>query len=321
MVKKWKVLATAVTFGKKNIQPKERLEAMAGGCEVVTNPFGRPFTPAEFAQYGADADALIVGNDKVTAEVIASCPRVKVIAKHGIGYDSIDIKTANAKGIVVTNAPGTNSQEVADLAIGFMIMLGRGLYQANRDTKAGKWIKPMGASMDGKTIGIVGTGTIGRALARRAAGFHMNILGYDLVENAASKQLGMKYVPLDELLAQADYVSLHLPHTDGTRNILSADKIAKMKSGAILVNTARRQLVDFGALYQALKSGALRGYATDVYDFEPPEHIPLFDLENVLLSPHIGGTTLESNRRMGETAVDNVIAVLTGEKAPNVVSA
>lgn len=321
MVKKWKVLSTAVTFGKTNKQPKERLEAMAGGCEVVTNPLGRPFTPAEFITYGADADALIVGNDKVTAEVIAGCPKLKIIAKHGIGYDSIDIKTASAKGIVVTNAPGTNSQEVADLAIGFMIMLGRGLYQANRDTKEGKWIKHMGVSMDGKTVGIVGTGTIGRALADRAAGFNMKILGYDLVENAAANQTGVKYVSLDELLEKSDYVSLHLPLTNETRNIISADRLAKMKPGAILINTARRQLVDFDALYQALTNGALRGYATDVYDFEPPEHMPLFDLDNVLLSPHIGGTTLESNRRMGETAVDNVIAVLSGEQAPNRVTA
>ncbi len=318
MTKKWKVLATAVTFGKVNKQPKERLEAI--GCEVVTNPFGRPFTLEEFAQYGADADALIVGNDKVTAEVIARCPKLKIIAKHGIGVDGIDIKVANAKGITVTNAPGTNSQEVADLAIGFMIMLGRGLYPANRDTKDGKWIKPMGVSMYEKTVGIIGTGTIGRALASRAGGFKMNILGYDLFENDEAKKYGVKYVSLDELLEKSDYVSLHLPLTSETNNILSAEKINKMKKGAILVNTARRQLVDYDALYKALQSGLLRGYATDVYDAEPPKHIPLFDLENVLLSPHLGGTTLESNRRMGDTAVDNVIAVLKGEKAPNVIT-
>lgn len=313
----WKVLASAVTFGKANKQPKARLEAM--GCEVITNPFGRPLTVQEFVRYGADANAFIVGNDKVTAEVISHCPNLKVIAKHGIGVDSIDIQAANARGIVVTNAPGTNSQEVADLAIGFMIMLGRGLYQANRDTKANKWIKPMGASMYEKTIGIVGTGTIGSALASRASGFKMNILGYDLYENDEVKKYGLKYVSLDELLAAADYVSLHLPHTSATSNIINAEKIHKMKQGAILVNTARSQLVDYAALYQALKNGALRGYATDVYEYEPPEHIALFDLENVLLTPHIGGTTLESNRRMGDTAVDNVIAVLKGETAPNIV--
>ncbi len=317
MQKKWKVLATAVTFGKVNKQPKARLETI--GCEVVTNPLGRPLRLEEFAKYSPDVDALIVGNDKVTAEVIESCPKLKIIAKHGIGVDGIDIKAANARGIVVTNAPGTNSQEVADLAIGFMIMLGRGLYPANRDTKNGKWIKPMGTSMYKKTVGIIGTGTIGRALASRASGFNMSILGYDLVQNEESKKNGVKYVSLDELLEKSDYVSLHLPLTSETKNIVSAEKIVKMKKDAILVNTARRELVDYDALYEALQNGLLRGYATDVYDAEPPKHIPLFDLENVLLSPHLGGTTLESNLRMGDTAVDNVIAVLKGETAPNVI--
>ncbi len=316
-MKKWKVVATAVTFGKVNKEPLERLQQ--AGCDVTINPFGRPFTNDELVEYAHDADAIILGNDKVPSSVIKKCKDLKIIAKHGVGTDSIDIKTANSMGIVVTNAPGTNSQEVADLALGFMLMLARGLYQANRDTKDGKWIKPTGKSLYQKTMGIVGLGAIGVALAKRAAGFDMNILGYDITQNPAALAAGVKYVPLDELLSKSDFISLHLPLTDSTENIISADKFKLMKKDAILVDTARRKLIDYDALYRALTDGTLRGYATDVYDSEPPAHLALFDLPNVLLSPHIGGTTVESNRRMGDTAVDNVIAVINGQTPPNIV--
>ncbi|SFG78763.1 phosphoglycerate dehydrogenase [Sporolactobacillus nakayamae] len=312
---KWKVVATTVTFGKINKEPLERL--VANDCEVMTNPFGRPFTKEEFLHFASDADALIVGNDKVTADIIKHCPKLKVIAKHGVGVDGIDAQAAYAQGIAVTYAPGTNAEEVADLAFGFMIMIARGLYQANADTKADHWIKPTGISFYQKTLGIVGLGTIGTATAKRAKGFGMNLLGYDLQENPAAAALGVHYTSLEKVLAESDYISLHLPLNDGTRNLINAEKIALMKDGAVLVNTARSQLVDYEALTAGLKEGKIRGYATDVYDYEPPNHLPLFDLPNVLLTPHLGGTTIESNLRMGNTAVANVLAVLQGSAPPN----
>lgn len=315
---KWKVVATAVTFGKINKEPLKRLEEF--GCEVILNPFGRPLKNEEMIEYASDADALIVGNDKVTSNVIENCKNLKVIAKHGVGVDGIDIKTANRLGIIVTNAPASNNQEVADLAFGLLIMLARGLYQANYDTKAGRWIKPTGISLYKKTIGIVGLGAIGTAAAKRAKGFDMNILGYDIKENPSALEIGVKYVELEELLSKSDFVTLHLPLTNNTLNILNADRLKIIKKGAILVNTARSQLIDYDALYKSLVDGTLKGYATDVYDFEPPAHLPLFDLPNVILTPHIGGTTIESNRRMGDTAVDNVIAVLKGQTPPNIVT-
>lgn len=312
---KWKVVATTVTFGKINKEPLERL--VANDCEVMTNPFGRPFTKEEFLHYASDADALIVGNDKVTADIIEHCPNLKVIAKHGVGVDGIDAQAAQAHGIAVTYAPGTNAEEVADLAFGFMTMLARGLFQANADTKADRWIKPTGISFYQKTLGIVGLGTIGTATARRAKGFGMNLLGYDLQENPAAVKLGVHYVSLEQLLAESDYISLHLPLNEGTRKLINAEKIALMKDGVVLVNTARSQLIDYDALTAGLKEGKIRGYATDVYEYEPPEHLPLFDLPNVLLTPHLGGTTIESNLRMGNTAVANVLAVLQGSTPPN----
>jgi D-3-phosphoglycerate dehydrogenase len=315
---KFKVAGTAVTFGRLNKEPVKMLEDF--GCEVTLNPYGRPMTEDEMIAYAADADAIIVGNDKVTGRIIEKLKNLKVIAKHGVGIDGIDVITAERLGITVTNAPATNSQEVADLAMGYMLMLARGLYQANADTKADRWIKPTGISLYQKTMGILGTGAIGAALAKRAKGFDMEVLAYDINQNPAALELGVKYVGLEELLAKSDFVSLHLPLVSGTANILNEERLNLMKKGAVLVNTARRQLVDYDALYKLLANNTLRGYAADVFDFEPPAHIPLFDLPNVIITPHIGGTTIESNRRMGETAVANVIAVLSGQTPPNLIT-
>lgn len=316
-MKRWKVVGTAVTFGKVNMEPVNRLKQM--GCEVLTNEFGRPFTEEEFVRIAGDADAIIVGNDKVPGSVIRQLKNLKIIAKHGVGIDSIDIKTANELGIVVTNAPGTNSQEVGDLAFGMIHMLARWLYTVNSTTRSGQWYKPMGIGLYNKTIGIIGVGKIGTAVAKRATGYDMNILGFDLIERPEAKSLGVCYTGLEELISKSDIISLHVPLTDKTRNILNSDRFKLFKRGAILINTARSQLLDNDALYNALTDGTLRGYATDVYDYEPPAPKSFFLLDNVVLTPHIGGTCIESNLRMGNTAVDNVIAVMEGRVPPNLV--
>lgn len=315
----WKVVATAVTFAKSSSEPLDRLRA--AGCEVVTNPYGRPFTEAELISAVADADALIVGNDKVPASVINAGTKLKIVAKHGVGYDSIDRKTAAARGIVVTNAPGVNSQEVADLAMGLLHMLARGLHIATNETKAGNWVKPMGVGMWGKTMGIIGVGNIGTATAHRATGYNMEILGFDIVQRPEALALGVKYVGLEELLQRSDFVSLHLPLTPLTKNILDATMISKFKPGALFINTARYGLLDTEALYQALKEGRIGGYGLDVYESEPPKRQPIFELENVILTPHLGGTCRESNVRMGNTSVDNVLAVKEGRTPPNLITA
>ncbi|GMA98985.1 phosphoglycerate dehydrogenase [Pelosinus sp. IPA-1] len=312
---KWKIVVTAVTFAKADPEPLNRLKAI--GCEVITNSHGRPLTEGEMINIAQDVDALIVGNDKVTSAIIRSCPKLKVIAKHGVGVDAIDSKTANECGVVVTNAPGVNSHEVADLAFGLLHMLSRGLYIANKATKEGNWLKPMGVGLWEKTIGIIGVGKIGLATAYRATGYNMKILGFDCVERLEAKKIGIEYVGLEELLQQSDFISLHLPLTKKTRNILDHRRLDLVKPGAILINTARSQLVEYGILHKALLDGRIRGYGVDVYDFEPPQLHPMFSLDNVILSPHLGGTCYESNIRMGNTAVDNVIAVLEARTPPN----
>lgn len=317
-VYKWKVVVTAVTFAKADLEPLNRLTAI--GCEVITNFLGRPLTESEMIHVARDADALIVGNDKVTGTMIRSCSKLKVIAKHGVGVDGIDSKTAAQCGVVVTNAPGVNNHEVADLTFGLLHMLSRGLYTANEATKNGNWLKPMGVGLWGKTIGIIGVGKIGLAAAYRATGYKMKILGFDCVKRPEAKEIGIAYVELEELLQQSDFVSLHLPLTNETRNILDAGRIGLLKPGAILINTARSQLVEYETLHERLLDGHIRGYGVDVYDFEPPQLHPMFSLENVILTPHLGGTCYESNIRMGNTSVNNVIAVLEDRTPPNLIN-
>lgn len=318
MEKKWKVVSTAVTFGRFYKETVKRLEQ--AGCEVTLNPFGRPFTKEEMIKYASDADALIVGNDKVPGDVIEHFTNMKIIAKHGVGVDAIDKDKAHEMGIIVTNAPGTNKEEVADCAMGFILMLARDYYRAIRETKNKKWIKRPGISLYKKTIGIIGIGNIGLATVKRATGFSMRILGYDIVERDAAKALGVEYVSLSDLLSQSNFISLHVPLNEGTYHILGKEQFKMMRKGTILVNTARSKCIDPDALTEALKDGTLLGYATDVYDSEPPVWQPYFDFPNVLMTPHEAGTTYDSNRRMGTTAVDNVLAVKRGETPPNLVT-
>lgn len=316
-MEQWKVVATAVTFARANPEPIERLKA--AGCEVITNPYGRPYTEEELLEVIQDADALIVGNDKVTESVIRAGKRLKIVAKHGVGYNNIDRRAAAECGVLVTNAPGSNSQAVADLAFGLLHMLARGLHIAGEATKQGKWIKPMGITLWEKTIGIIGLGQIGLASAERAKGYHMEILGYDVMQRPEALQLGVKYVSLEELLQRSDFVTLHCPLTSESKNLLNAERMALLRPGAIVINTARYELVDADAMYEGLKSGRIGGYGLDVYPSEPPAHHPMFDLPNVVLTPHLGGTCREANIQMGNTAVDNVLAVKEGRVPPNLV--
>lgn len=317
MEKKYKVVGTAVTFGHFIEEPVKRLEAI--GCEVILNPFGRPFTQKEFTEIAGDADAVIVGNDQVDAAVIEGLKKVKVIAKHGVGVDGIDCEAAMCAGIKVTNAPGTNKEEVADSAMGFLLLMARDLPKMSQETKRGDWNKYPTHSLFGKKVGIIGAGNIGTAFVRRAMGFGLDVLVCDPIERSEVKALGAAYVDFETVIHSADYLSIHCPLNDTTRNMLTASSFAKMKTGVFIVNTARSQILDLDDLFEAIGVGKVAGYATDVFDKEPPEPHQLYALDNVYLTPHVAGTTYDSNRRMGNTAVDDVIAVLQGQLPPNLI--
>jgi D-3-phosphoglycerate dehydrogenase len=287
----------------------------AAGCVFLPNDLDRAPTEAELiARIGA-ADALISGTEPVTARVLDAAPKLKVLSKHGVGYENIDLDAAKARGIPVAIAGGAIADSVADLAMGLLLALARQIPQGNASVKAGAWQRFIGPELRDKTLGIVGLGQIGKGLCRRAKGFGMRIAAYDTYPDATfAASWGVTYLSLDDLLAQADFVSLHAPMTPETRQLIGAAQLARMKPTAYLINTARGELVDEAALYTALKDGVIAGAAADVFATEPPGDSPLLTLENFLAMPHCGGQTPEGLRRMGEITAENALRVLRGEE-------
>lgn len=313
------VASCSVTFGVFNERPVSRLRE--AGCEVRLNPLGRPMTPAEIVKHADGADVLILGNDELTAAAIAKLPKLKFIVRHGGGLDNIDFPTCEAHDITVANTPGANKEETADLTFALILDLARKLTQSINELKGGVWNKIPGRSLFGKTIGIIGVGNIGLAVASRAMGFGMDILGNDIVQRDEAGKFGLLYTSLNDLLAASDIVTIHVPLTSATLNLIGARELRRMKQGSLLVNTARAGIVRTAALEKSLASGHLGGYATDVFDFERPSKHPMLEMPNVLVTPHIGSATTEANFRMGDMAVDNIVAFMHGLVPPNKVTA
>ena len=238
---------------------------------------------------------------KVSDKVLAAAPNLKVIGRAGIGVDNVDIPAASKQGVIVMNTPYGNSITTAEHAIAMMMSLARQIPEANASTQAGKWEKSrfMGVELTGKTLGLIGAGNIGSIVAERARGLRMKVVAYDpfLTEERARK-LGVTKVELEELLGRADFVTLHVPLTDKTKNILSRENIAKMKPGARIINCARGGLVDEEAAAEAVKSGQLAGAAFDVFEHEPAHENPLFGLPNVVCTPHLGAATTEAQENV-----------------------
>lgn len=255
-------------------------------------------SPPDLKSSLADADVLIVRSaTKVTEELLASAPKLKIVARAGVGIDNIDKTACEKRGIKVINTPGAPSNAVAELAIGMMFAFCRRIPKADKGMKEKKWLKKelTGTETDGKTLGIVGLGRIGGLLAIKARGLGMNILFFDA--KACSSALG-KCVNLEELFASSDFISLHVPLLPETKGMINAATISKMKKNAVLINTARGGLIDEEALYSALKEGRIAGACLDVYSQENYSG-KLCELDNVVLTPHIAGSTAESQMRIG----------------------
>ena len=262
-------------------------------------------------------NAIIVRSiPKVTRPIIEAGNNLKVIARGGIGLDNIDCAAASEKGITVVNTPAASSQSVAELAIGLMFAASRKIARANAALKSGQWLKKecMGCELAGKTLGIVGVGGIGQAVARIARVLGMEVIATKRDLNtvpAVLKELGVPVVPFDELLARADYISLHLPKTAESTMLICEPQFNRMKDGVIFINCARGGIVDEDALAQAVKSGKVAAAAVDVFAKEPPEEDnPLLGLENVILTPHIGASSVEGQFRVGMEVADKVIQAL-----------
>lgn len=272
------------------------------GVEVDFQPtLGKD--PEKLKAIIGDYDGLAIRSaTKVTKDILANADNLKVVGRAGIGVDNVDIPAASAKGVVVMNTPFGNSITTAEHAISLMFALARQIPLANESTKAGKWEKSrfMGVEITGKTLGLVGCGNIGRIVANRALGLKMRVVAYDpFLSEDMAKELGVtKIDAIEDFLKDADFVTLHLPKNEKTANIMSRERIAAMKNGARLINAARGGLVDEEALYDALKSGHLAGAALDVFAVEPATDNPLFELENVICTPHLGASTSEAQENV-----------------------
>jgi D-3-phosphoglycerate dehydrogenase len=285
---------------------KEYIEQMrAAGLTVDVRD---DITPEELMTVLPAYDGMVVrSRTKVRQPLIDACPNLKVIVRGGVGLDTIDHEYAKSKGIAVMNTPQASSASVAELAIGFMFALARSIYKATSTMKADKWEKKAfeGTELGGKTLGLIGVGNIGREVAKRASALGMSVLAYDpFVPQSVEAQL----VTLDELLAKSDYISLHLPKTKDSANMIGKEQFAKMKDGVRIVNCARGGIIDENALYEALQSGKVSGAALDVYAEEPPTDWKLLKLDNVIGSPHIGAATKEAQGRVGAEVAEKMIA-------------
>jgi D-3-phosphoglycerate dehydrogenase len=289
------------------------------GYAIKTNHTGKPLEGEVLSEALSGCAGVIAGLDKITAETIKSAPGLKVISRFGVGVDNVDLNAATSSGIVVTTTPGANTEAVADLAFALMLATARNIVTADKATRLGLWPKVFGSSVFGKCVGIIGTGAIGRAFARRLTGFSTEILLYDINRDEEfAKSIGGKYVPFEELMSRADYISVHVPLNRFTKGMIGSAQLSLMKPTAHLINTARGGIVDEAALIDALTSGVIAGAGLDVYVAEPPKGSKLLECEKVVLSPHMGSYTAESLEAMGMMAAMNLVDVLEGKKPVNV---
>lgn len=313
------VVVTPRSFGLHDPSLRTELEARVG--RVVYKP--GPLDAAPLAEILRDADGLIAGLDDVSAEVLASSHRLRVVARYGVGTDRVDLEAAERNGVVVTVTPGANSNAVAELSVALLLALARPLFEGREAPRAGAWPALHGVELSGRTLGLVGLGRIGSLVATKAEALGMSVSAFDPYLRArASRAPGAGRVRLADLatvLQSSDFVSLHAPLTEETRAMLGSEQFAIMKTGAALVNTARGQLVDEGALIAALDHGPLRAAALDVLCQEPP--LPgstswlLLERPDVIVTPHMAPHTVEATAAMGRMAMEELLSVLSGRPA------
>src|SRR6266478_4963038 len=296
----------------------ELFQSQPGWNTIVSNP-------KEYAQHLCEADALLVRSAvQVTKEVLAKAPKLRVIGRAGVGVDNVDLNAATAAGVLVMNTPGGNAASVAEHALAVMLAMARYITQANASTRAGKWEKKkfMGSELRGKTLGIVGLGSIGREVVKRARAFEMRVVAHDpYVTSTIAHDLGVELLPLPKLYAASDYITLHVAATPQTQGMLSREAFAQMKDGVRVVNCARGELVDEAALAEALASGKVAGASLDVFNVEPPPAgFALFGADGVLATPHIGGSTEEAQEIVGVRIAEQVVEYLKSGVAINAVN-
>lgn len=318
----WKVLITARTLNEVG-QPALALLREAG-CDVTTPPRFGPFEAEELLPRLRAHDAVLASMDKFTPTVLASseAAQLKLISRWGVGYDAIDIATATAQGIVVAYTPGVLSETVADFAFALLLALARRIHLGHAAMSQGRWEPAWGTDVFGKTLGILGYGSIGRALARRATGFNLRLLAYDTRSKSITGSPQVESVSLDELLARSDFLSLHAALNPSNRGLIGEPQLRRMKPTAYLINTARGALVDETALARALHEKWIAGAALDVFNIEPlPASHPLRAAPNLLLTPHLASFARETGERVSLMAAQAIVDLMNGLKPRCVVDA
>lgn len=311
-----KVLITAASV--KGDAPALQMMRDAG-CELVLENTPQPCTEDWQLEKVRDVAALVFAMEPVSARVLEAAPQLRVIARPGVGYDTVDMAAATRRKVAVTVAAGTNDQSVADHAFGLLLMATRGLVTAVNSVQAHGWERPTGVDVWRKTLAVIGYGRIGQAIARRARGFDMRVLVVTPRPGPAAE--GIEYVSLDDALAQADFVSLSAPLTPATENLINPSTLARMKPGAFLINTSRGGLIDEAALAEAVRSGHLAGAAVDVLRQQGAQSpSPLIGVPGILVTPHMGTLTRETMQRVGLSVATSVIAALRGERPAHVVN-
>lgn len=303
--------------------PEAGPEALrAAGHEVMVWPEDRPMTAGELLEASARAEGLVTMlNDRIDAGFLEKRSNVRAIANYAVGYNNIDVGACSARGVGVSNTPGVLTNATAEIAWMLLMMAARRGAEGERVMRKKGWsgwepLQLLGVDVVGRTLGLIGAGRIGLRVAKMATGFDMRILYHNRKANPEMEALGANLVPLERLLRESDFVSVHVPLTEGTRHLIGAAELGWMKPTAVLINTARGPVVDEGALVEALRARTLFAAGLDVYEEEPKVHPELYGLENVVLLPHIGSATIEARSRMAAMACENMVAMLAGRKPP-----
>ncbi len=303
-----RILISCVQLQRSLADHRRRLDERR--AVLIVPPVTQQLREPELLELIGGVDGMIAGDDHVTRAVLERADRLRIVSKWGVGTDAIDLAAAAELGIRVTNTPGMFGEEVADVVIGYLVLLARRLHETDRAVRAGGWPKPEGVSIAGRTMGVVGLGHVGRAVAARALAMSMRVLGFeiDAANRATATQAGVEVVSLESLLAESDVVSLNAPLTPDTRHLLNPATLGRLKPGAWIINTARGGLIDEAALTAALASGQVGAAALDVFEVEPlPIDSQLRGFAQVILGSHNASNTVEAGRRTSERAIDNLI--------------
>ena len=309
---RWRVLISCPQLQHTIAAHKARFDEHE--IELVLPPVVQQLSEDELIALLPGIDGVVVGDDPLTERVLDAGDRLQVISKWGVGIDNIDLAAARERGVKVTNTPNVFGGEVADVVIGYLILLARQLHLVDGAVRGGQWFKPQGLSLAGRTLGVVGLGDIGRSVVKRAVAMEMRVLGAEVLADraAAAKTFGADVVPMPVLLQESDVISLNCPLTPENRHMIDAAALTSMKTGAWVINTARGGLIDEEALAVALDEGRLAGAALDVFETEPlPADSPLRRLDNVILGAHNSSNTAEAVFRTSVRAIDNLLAGLS----------